>query len=369
MPIWRVAPSGTRSATNSPIRRSTSPMAGVRVARRAACPPRRRSRCRRRGRSSSPSVRGIAAVELGDDGPAAPDGRQHRLHGRAQRAEAVRVRRRDVDEHRVERQDAAPEEVRHVREEDRDVLGAALVDRRARVGADEQGAVPEVPRHLGREVRPRPLDVEVDDAHVVQLGRAGHERVEQHRRGGRGALDVDLVAGPDVGDRLGGADDLHAGSLGRVRGSPDRPEGTSRAPFGTRPDGPAGRLAGWIGRGLTRRPDAPDHCRRCRHLIRTSSSRSTPRLTWRSSRSPTGSWPSAITRTWRRGRGGSRRRRLWPRDRLGAPSEMPSRDGRPARTAWQRRRRRRGHADARGGGRERERRPAGRAIRRAPGGP
>ena len=76
---------------------------------------------------------------------------------RAERAEPVGVGRRGVDEDDIERQGARLEEARHVRQEDRDVVGAALVDRRAGVRPDEQRPVPEVGRHLGREVRPGAL--------------------------------------------------------------------------------------------------------------------------------------------------------------------------------------------------------------------
>ena len=62
-------------------------------------------------------------------------------------------------------------------------------------GPDEQGPVAEVGRHLGRQVRAGALAVEVDHAHVAELRRPRHERVEEDRRRRRGALDVDLLAG------------------------------------------------------------------------------------------------------------------------------------------------------------------------------
>ena len=139
------------------------------------------------------------------------------------------VGRRRVDEDRVEREQAGVEQARDVRQEDRDVVGAALVDRRAGVGPDEQRPMAEVRRHLGRQVRPGPLAVEVDDADVAELRRPRDERVEEDRRRRRRALEVDLLAGRDAGDGLGGGDDAH------------RPESTG-APM-TRREGQSGTPA------------------------------------------------------------------------------------------------------------------------------
>ena len=154
---------------SSPIRRSTSPI-GPRRPRTAARRPRRRGRCRSTWMKLSPSVRGIARLSCTITVRRRPDRRVHRLDRRAERAEAVGVGRRGVDEHGVERQRARLEQPRHVRQEDRDVVGPALVDRGASVGADEQGPVAEVAGHLGAQVRPRALGVEVDDRDVPSSG-------------------------------------------------------------------------------------------------------------------------------------------------------------------------------------------------------
>ena len=74
---------------------------------------------------------------------------------------------------------------------------------------DEQRSMAEVRRHLGREMRAGPLAVEVDDAHVRELGRPRDKRIEEDRRRRRGALEIDLLAGRDAGDGLGGGDDAH----------------------------------------------------------------------------------------------------------------------------------------------------------------
>ena len=63
----------------------------------------------------------------------------------------------------------------------------------------------------------------------LELGRAGDERIEQERWRGRRALDVELVARPDAGDRFGRADDAHGPSL---RVASRRPTGPNRPPTG-----------------------------------------------------------------------------------------------------------------------------------------
>ena len=99
------------------------------------------------------------------------------------------------------------EQARDVGQEDRDVVGASLVDRGAGVRPDEQGSMAEVARHLGRQVRPRSLDVEVDDADVAQLRGAIDQRLEHDRGRRRRAMDIELIAGGDPGDRFLGAYD------------------------------------------------------------------------------------------------------------------------------------------------------------------
>ena len=90
-----------------------------------------------------------------------------------------------LTKHRVERQRAGPEQRRHVRQEHRHEVRATLVDGPARVRPDEQRPVAEVRRHLGREVRPGALRVEVDHRDVLELRRPGDERVEQDLGRGR----------------------------------------------------------------------------------------------------------------------------------------------------------------------------------------
>jgi hypothetical protein len=51
----------------------------------------------------------------------------------------------------------------------------------------------------------------MDHPDIAQLTGAPDERIEQHRRRGRGAMDIDLVAAPDPGNGLVSWDDAHQG--------------------------------------------------------------------------------------------------------------------------------------------------------------
>ena len=124
-----------------------------------------------------------------------------------------------VHEHDIERQRAALEQPRDVGQEDRDIVGASLVDRCASIRADEQRAMPEVPGHLGRQVRARSLGVEVDDADVAQLLGAIDQRLEQDRRSRGRAVQVDALTGLDDAGRVGRRDEPHRHSLRVERGS------------------------------------------------------------------------------------------------------------------------------------------------------
>ena len=142
------------------------------------------------------------------------------------------IGRRDVDQDDVERDGAAQEESRHVRQEDRHVVGTTLVDRGPCIGPDEERPMPEMAGHLGSQVRTRPLRVEVDDRDVAQLLRPIDEGVEEDRRRGRGAMDIDPVARSNDAGRLGRRDHSHRPSL-PLRASRTRhePAPTERGPL------------------------------------------------------------------------------------------------------------------------------------------
>src|SRR6185369_11816707 len=168
----------------------------------------------------------------------------------------------------VERHRPGTEETRHIREEDRDVVGPAFVHRRPGVRADEQGPVAEVARHGRREMGTRTLAVKVDDADVVQVGGALHERVEQDLWGRGGAVDIDLITAADAGDGLGWTDDLHRSSVadparvGRWSEPPHRRSRPARDGFLAGPAGPPG--------GACRAPQSAANARNTASPIRSA---------------------------------------------------------------------------------------------------
>src|SRR5437667_996693 len=76
--------------------------------------------------------------------------------------------------------------------------------------------MPKMGRHLGSEMRSRAFDVKVNHADVVEFRGPRHEGIQEHRWGGRRALDVDLVFALDAGDGLGRGDDAHQASIFRA---------------------------------------------------------------------------------------------------------------------------------------------------------
>ena len=63
--------------------------------------------------------------------------------------------------------------------------------------------------HRLRQMRRRTFAVEVDHPHFLELSRARDQRVEQHGRRGRAAVEEDLLPGADPGDGFGSGDDAH----------------------------------------------------------------------------------------------------------------------------------------------------------------
>ena len=161
------------------------------------------------------------AVELDDDRLCGPDRGVDGLDAGSERAESMGIRWCGIDEDGIEPDQPGFEQARNIGQERRDVLRATLVDRGARVRTDEQGPVSEVRRHLGREMGARSLAMEMDDPDVAQLRGSRDERIEQDRRRGRCPVQVDLLAGLDVGNGFLGSDDTHGPSI-RPREVPSR---------------------------------------------------------------------------------------------------------------------------------------------------
>src|SRR5690606_24865360 len=133
------------------------------------------------------------------------------VHGDAKRADALLVGRRHLDEGGVELKGAALLEQRGDLGEERGrVVRAAFLHRLADIGADEEGVVAEAPLHAGRDVWGRGFGVEVDDLDVAQLAGPGDEGVYEARWGRCPAVEVDPLAGLDVGDSLFRGDSVHA---------------------------------------------------------------------------------------------------------------------------------------------------------------
>ena len=136
---WRRCPSAA-SRRRPPGGPRCSPMAPrPAVGGRGACACSGRSVCDERGEPIDVDQRVAvrarhALVDLGDDVARRVRGGQGRVDRRAERAVAVAVGRRELDQRDVERRSPATEQPRDVGEEDRDEVGAPL-RRRPRAAA------------------------------------------------------------------------------------------------------------------------------------------------------------------------------------------------------------------------------------------
>jgi len=145
-----------------------------------------------------------ARVHLGDDDLRGLHRRDRGVDADAERAVAVLVRRGDVHERDVERQDGLAEQPRDLGEEDRHVVAAPLLDRLAGGRSHEDGVHAEALGELGRRVPRGTHLAEAQDLDDPELGRAIGHGLEQDPRARGHAVDVHAVAGADDGDRLGG---------------------------------------------------------------------------------------------------------------------------------------------------------------------
>jgi len=152
------------------------------------------------------------AVHLRDDQRGAPHGRRDDVHADAEVEEAVRVGERRLDEGDVHGDHPPPEQVGHLRQEDRGVVGKAGVHRCPRVVAHEEGVVAEVRLQalvgVGRDAqRPDLDDLGVEEGLGVRLEVVG-QRVDEVLRLAAGRPDEDAVARADsaehrlLGDEL-----------------------------------------------------------------------------------------------------------------------------------------------------------------------
>ena len=159
--------------------------------------------------NESPCVRGMLRVDLGDDRLGQLRRRLGVVDRDAERAEAVLVRRRDVDEHHVRRQVALAEQPGDLVEEDGDVVAAAVADGLARARRRTNSDLwKKDSAYSGLAYSPLPMATMWLISTSLEVGGASDERVDQVERLAAGVREHDTVAGLDDLQRLGGADDL-----------------------------------------------------------------------------------------------------------------------------------------------------------------
>ncbi len=146
-----------------------------------------------------------AAVDLGEDDARVIDRGARRVARRPQRAHAVVVGRRQLEQGRVERDGASAEQPGDVGKKDRHEVGATLCHRRAYVGAAEERHRAQPAGHRRRDEAARAGGVQMEEPYALHVAPAG-QRVEQRHRRRRGAVDEDAVAALHVRDHIGGAD-------------------------------------------------------------------------------------------------------------------------------------------------------------------
>ena len=147
------------------------------------------------------------------DGSAA-QGRLRAVHRRAQGHETVRIRRRYLHQHHVERQSAALKEAFDFTQKDGRVVGPAIAHRFAHILAQKQAAMTEVARVLRPRVGGGAERLHMDDFDVAKLGRPGHQRIDKRRRRSAARLNPDASARLYGCQRLRGAHALALVILG-----------------------------------------------------------------------------------------------------------------------------------------------------------
>ena len=147
-------------------------------------------------------------VYLGDDQLGGFNRSLGDVHRDAQAAVAIVVRRADADERDIDREAVRPEEIGHLRKEDRRVVRAGLVHGVAHAVADEERVGAEITGILGLGVRSDAERQDVDDLGVGQVVAIGRHRPHQLLRLAAGRPDEHAVAGADSLHRVGGGNDL-----------------------------------------------------------------------------------------------------------------------------------------------------------------
>jgi hypothetical protein len=145
---------------------------------------------------------GHVRVDLGDDHARLAYRRVDDVDGNAERDEPVLVGQRDLDQRDVDLRAAGLDQLGHAGERHGDVVGLALLDQVAGVGADEEDGV--AVAALGDAVLDGDGAVgeEVDELHVVRRALQVLQRANERPRGGASGPDEDVVAGADGFERL-----------------------------------------------------------------------------------------------------------------------------------------------------------------------
>jgi len=150
----------------------------------------------------SPCVRHVR-VDLRDDQRRGLHRRLDDVHADAQAHVAVHVRRRHLNERHVDFHHAFAEQIGHVGQKDRRVIGHARVDRVAGIVADEKGVVPEVGLETNVGVGRHAHRPHVKNFGVEQRFRVGlnviDQQLDQALRLAAGRPDEDARATVDLG--------------------------------------------------------------------------------------------------------------------------------------------------------------------------
>ena len=137
-------------------------------------------------------------VDFGDDVAGAACRRQRAIDRRPQAHEAVRIGRRHLHQDHIERHGAAGEQIFDFAEEDRSVVGAALLHGFAHVASQEQAVVAEMPCEFGTRVGSVAERHHVNHFDVAQVRASFDQRLHEWRGSGTARFDPDAVAGPNT---------------------------------------------------------------------------------------------------------------------------------------------------------------------------
>ena len=133
-------------------------------------------------------------VHLGDHEAGTVGGGQGGIHAHTIAAEPVRIGRGDLNQRNIERHGVRNEQLLDLAQVDWGVIGAAVVNGFADIGADKDRVMAKVSRHLRGDVRSRAHGEHVDDLDAFHIRTALHQRFDKSFRFGATGLDVNSHA-------------------------------------------------------------------------------------------------------------------------------------------------------------------------------